>query len=709
MKTAVIGYPYIGVHLEWQELLEEFLGGELEEKYFEVEMHNFQLDQLSHQKQLGLDILTIGDFTYYSRMTDLMLMFHMMELSPNQSILENYRNFINSKSASAKQINWFSTMYKTNVPFYTGQPLALKHNFFLDQLKNVQQEIGVTPRLSIIGPFTFVRLTDGIPEKARMQYIEQVGLVYKEMLSQLAIEGLTDVQFEEPILTVSLTQKDLKELKFLYQIIHEQLPLEIMLTTYFESVLQLEELLKLPITGIGLDFVAGKQGNVSAIKKLDFSNKTLAVGIVNGQNIWKTDVTKAVQLIRELRNGCSPKELVLQTSTSLQFVPYSISNEPILLPALRNHLAFADEKIAELSEIKQHLIDQTYFRRKLSKNPISDIEKYRKNELIAEKIAQLQQQSFKRASANSRKKLQQLFLQLPKNPLTLVRLPETVTNQSSLSKESNERVINAILFQKQLGLDVFLYENHHSFQMVEECTKHIEGIFIPTNSFVVQTGHYCIKPPIVYGDLYNREGIFSNDAKIAQKLTDRKLKIKLPGPMMMLQYTFLREDIDEVVVQQQMALILQQELIELEKMGIYIIQIEEFSIFQQLPFRKMQQKEALSKAVQVMNIMTTAVRDTTQIHLHLYYEDIKGFSKYLLEMNGDVYVIENMPEQQSGLHMKSYPIETSAVINALEMDNLFHIESRENPTQWITLDISAKELNRKKVMQHISMLQNLKS
>lgn len=365
MKTAVIGYPYIGQNREWKRITEAFWKEQLSLESYEQEMKNLRLAQLHQQQNLGLDVLTVGDFTYYDRMLDLAIMFNMIPSRYDRLSLKHQLTAYFAMARGAENVvacemtKWFNTNYHYIVPEYEGQQLTLQHNVYAQYIQEAIEAFGMTPRVTIIGPFTFYKLTKGVGQEQKQHYIQQLVKVYKELLQSLEASGATSIQLEEPSLTKDLTSEDIALVQHFYHQILKGLTVESICTTYFEALSNYETMINLPVDGFGLDFVHGKNENLAALKKFGFpKDKVLYAGIINGRDIWRAELQKQLALVAEIRSYVPFSPIHLQTSCSLQHVPVTTAGENGIVPELLNALAFANEKITELQMIKGKILQQ---------------------------------------------------------------------------------------------------------------------------------------------------------------------------------------------------------------------------------------------------------------------------------------------------------------------------------------------------------------
>lgn len=721
MKTAIMGYPYIGKNREWETIVEDFCQQRLTEQAFYMHMQELQLNHVANQHGAGLDVLTIGDFTYYDRLLDLAWMFNLVPRRfCHLTGLATYFAMARGEEA-CQSSKWFTTNYQHVVPEFDGQAVHLVHNPFVEQVLQVKKRFGKIPRVTLIGPYTFIQLTKGVTKETHRLFVAQMIAVYRQLLMALQEVGVEWVQLEEPALTKDLRKVDLVVMQEIYEQMSAELSIKIMLTTYFEGVQKLREFMKLPVAGFGIDFTLGYEENMEQLSLLQFpKNKVLALGIIDGQNIWRSNLAEAVDKITYVEQSCRPQEIWLQSSCHLQHVPVTKEAETQLFSELYEALSFADEKLAELVLLKNiteqqsvlHLLKMNENEQQLQKLLMHPS---RKKSHVATQLAKLTGKDFKRVSScTRRKRLQQLFLELPNYPTTIVKgFPQSekmqrlrlLWQQGELTKEQygegkKQEIERHILLQQKIGLDVFLYEQVERASMVELLADKLEGMTLTQRGWVVSHGTRCNKPPILYGDVDWTEPIIVQDTKLAQKKTYKPLKCKLTGPTTLLNWSFVRDDVAKQQVLMQVALALRTEIKALEGVGVYIIQVDEPALVETLPLRKQKQRTSIQHSIEAFKLATAVVRDTTQIHANLSYCECKNFKKVIGAIDVDVLSVEasnQEPRFLAHLQQKAYKFGIGLGVgevtqNMATRDNLIDVlKSRSllvaKEQFWITPDI----------------------
>ncbi|MGE7836573.1 5-methyltetrahydropteroyltriglutamate--homocysteine S-methyltransferase [Viridibacillus arvi] len=668
MKSTVIGYPYIGPNREWKKTIEAFWSKEISEQQFEVQMKEYRLANIQVQLDAKIDLVTVGDFTYYDRMLDLAAMFGIIPARYNWNSdlvsLETYYAMArgNQSAPASEMTKWFNTNYHYIVPEYEGQTLKLLDNkplrYYLEAKENFNAELKPT----IIGPGTFYFLTKEVATQNKPSYLLQLINVYSQMLSELSAAGAKWIQIEEPILSTSLSKEDMKIISEIYEQLNTaNYASNLLLQTYFESAEWYEELIKLPVAGIGLDFVHGLEENVSNIKKYGFPNdKVLAAGIINGRDIWITPLQQSFKLLIELESLVSPDHLWIQPSCSLMHVPVSLTAETKLPKELYENLAFANEKLQELAILKNALTNnrdanQEAFERNRLTRELLNSSSVRQQEEVQKNIKRLNEIQITRQSEYAiRKDRQQKLLQLPDFPTTTIgSFPQTAEvkrNRSQLKKELIDKeqhdnfikneIKKWIAYQEKLELDVLVHGEFERTDMVEYFGEKLVGFAFTEKAWVVSYGSRCVKPPIIYGDVRWEKPMTLDETVYAQSLTTKPVKGMLTGPITILNWSFVRDDVPRSIVAQQIALALRKEIEALETAGIRIIQVDEPALREGLPLKASKHDAYLDWSIDAFKLATSGVEDETQIHTHMCYCEFNDFIEPIRALDADVISIE---------------------------------------------------------------------
>jgi len=686
VTSTVVGYPYIGAKREWKRTLEKFWKNEITEEQFEAELKYLRIDRLKHQQALGLQFITVGDFTKYDRMLDLATMFNLIpkryEVLENPTANETYYAMARGAKevVACEMTKWYNTNYHYIVPEYEGQSLTLNGNYILDQFVEAKNELGIIGKPTIIGPYTFVDLAKGYDEKTRATFLLQLVPLYSQIIKELVIAGADWIQVEEPSLTKNLAEEEVLIVEELYKQIHEAIPeAKILVQTYFEALASFERLSRLPVAGMGLDFVHGGKENIKALQKHGFpQNKTLSLGIINGRDIWSTNLAEAVSTISAVKQLSNVDDIWISSSCNLQHVPVSKKVEQNLPQELYNHLAFADEKIKEIAHITYYIEKGTWLKEGIVANSLQAIEALaihpiRKNKVVADALNQLTAQDFTRkVPFAERQQIQKEALQLPHYPTTtigsfpqsqLVKKTRAAWRKKEITDEQYAQFVNDetarwIQIQEEIGLDVLVHGEFERTDMVEYFGEHLTGFAFTDFAWVVSYGSRCVKPPIIYGDVEWTHSMTVKEVVEAQQLTNKYVKGMLTGPITILNWSFVRNDIPRQEVAYQIGLALRKEVAALEAAGIKIIQVDEPALREGLPLRKENWTEYLIWAVDAFKLATSSVATDSQIHTHMCYCEFNDFIDSIRALDADVISLETSRSHGELIHsLKTNPYE----------------------------------------------------
>ncbi|GED62762.1 5-methyltetrahydropteroyltriglutamate--homocysteine S-methyltransferase [Lysinibacillus sp. FSL M8-0216] len=666
--STLIGYPYIGDDREWKKALEAFWRQERTEEDFQETLKSIRLSRIEKQLQSGIDMVTVGDFTLYDRMLDTALMFGLVPKRFNwqggRVDLHTYYSVArgNHSAVASEMTKWFNTNYHYIVPEYEGQPLQLTENKVLADFLEAKEAFGIIAKPTLIGPYTFYKLTKGYNKLTQVEYLLALLPLYAQIIQELVDAGAQWIQLEEPSLVTTLDSAERKLVQEIYAQLATTVPAaKLMLQTYFEALCSYETLITLPVQGFGLDFVHGYKGNMESLRKFGFpQDKVLAIGIVNGRDIWRSNLAEANATIQAIEKLSDAKELWIQPSSSLQHVPISTSLEKKLDPVLKQALAFADEKIEELIELTKYRKNQDGTLRHNFSASMKAIEalknhSIRQNKIIQQAAQSLSTKDFERHNDFSqRQKIQQQALGLPLFPTTTIgsfpQSDEVKRNRNAwrkkqLSNEDYEAFIELetkrwIHLQEDLDMDVLVHGEFERTDMVEYFGEKLTGFAFTEKAWVVSYGSRCVKPPIIYGDVAWSSAITVKESAYAQSLTKRFVKGMLTGPVTILNWSFVRDDISRKDVAYQIALALRREVEALEAAGISIIQVDEPALREGLPLRKEEWGAYLDWAVNAFKLATSSVKDETQIHTHMCYCEFNDFIEPISALDADVISIE---------------------------------------------------------------------
>ncbi|EQB37555.1 hypothetical protein M948_03120 [Virgibacillus sp. CM-4] len=664
--SSNLGYPRIGEKREWKRALEKFWKGEITEAQLISETDQIRLQSLKKQKDIGVDLIPVGDFSFYDHVLDTSVMFGIVpdrfNYQGGKVDLETYFAIARgTKDAVASEITkWFNTNYHYIVPELDNSKPTLTENRPLTFYQEAKEKLGIDGKPVLLGPITYLHLAKGYRKENLLELIDTFVPLYVQILEELQAAGASWIQIDEPIFGTQLDQSILLKAEQVYQQFAEAAPnLKIILQTYFEQVIHYQAISNFPVHAIGLDFVHGN--TLELIEQYGFpSNKVLAAGIINGRNVWKADLEERLSFLESIRPYVSTDQIILQPSSSLLHVPVTKKLEEKLNNDIKAGLSFADEKLTEIvtltngwnngkikitNAIKENRVERQQFIRASS----------RSNEQVKQALATLTASDAVRDSSFAERiKQQQTKLNLPLLPTTTIgSLPQTavvrqtrtkwrkgdITNQE-YDQFIKENIRKWIAIQEELGLDVLVHGEFERTDMVEYFGEKLNGFDVTEFGWVQSYGSRCVKPPLIYGDVSFNKPMTVKESVYAQSLTKKPVKGMLTGPVTILNWSFVHEDVARFTVQNQIAFALRKEVQVLEENGIQIIQVDEPALREGLPLDERKWKGYLEAAVYAFGLATSGVTNSTQIHTHMCYSEFQDIYDTIDALDADVISIE---------------------------------------------------------------------
>ena len=670
MKKSIIAFPRIGSNRELKFALEKYFRKEISEAELQIVAKELRLESWKSQKEAGIDYPISNDFSFYDQTLDLSIAlgviperYKKLKLNELDTLFALARGFQDEENdVKARPMKkWFNTNYHYIVPEISKETV-IKANF--SKLLNEYQEAktaGFETRPTIIGPYTFLILADylsGVTEDAILSDLIGAYTILFDQLNNLGGEWL---QIEEPALVLDQTEEEQQLFIKIYQeLLKNKNKLRVLLQTYFGDLRNsYQEIIKLDFDGIGLDFVEGRE-SVKQVQKYGFpKNKLLFAGVVNGKNIWRNHYQKTLSLLKDLGNI---DNIVINTSCSLQHVPVTTENETKLSKEILNHFAFAKEKLVEVSEISEIYVKKNTSL--LDKNiALFDKNRVQENIQLKQKIIHLTDKDFIRTPSLVERRADQIkALNLPLLPTTTIgSFPQTPEIRKSrlqykrgeLSKSDyeaflEEKIKECLELQENIGLDVLVHGEFERNDMVEYFGEQLDGYIFTQKAWVQSYGTRCVKPPIVWGDITRPQAMTVRWSAYAQSQTSKPVKGMLTGPVTILNWSFPREDISLKESTLQLALAVQEEVLDLEKSGVKIIQIDEAALREKLPLRRSDwYSEYLDWAIPAFRLVHSKVKAETQIHTHMCYSEFEDIIPSIDAMDADVISFEASRSQLS--------------------------------------------------------------
>ena len=559
-----------------------------------------------------------------------------------------------------------------------------------------------------IWPFTLLKLIRFTGQTQLSDVQEDFVKAYSEILSVLATEEVAWLQLDEPGLVFDLTESDIHLFKAIYTaLLPQKQTVKVLLQTYFGDVRDVySDLIQLDFDGIGLDFVEGRK-TAELIQTHGFpADKKLFAGVVNGKNIWRNDYQKTLEILQTL-----PKDsLIISTSCSLQHVPYTVSAEPELPQDILRHFAFAEEKLLELKDLND-IFYHGQVDSLTANQALFASERYQGNQAVQAKVAALGEADFTRTPTFAqREAIQKDIFQLPKLPTTTIgSFPQTAdVRKNRLSYKrgditkaaydtfNQEKTKEWIKWQEAVGFDILVHGEFERNDMVEYFGEKLDGYVFTKNAWVQSYGTRCVKPPIVWGDIARVQPLSVADSVYAQSLTDKPLKGMLTGPVTILNWSFPREDISLKASTLQIALAIQEEVLDLEQNGIKIIQIDEAALREKLPLRQTDwNSEYLDWAIPAFRLVHAKVAPETQIHTHMCYSEFTDIIPAIDAMDADVISFEASRSDLSildALQANGFRTQSGPGVYDIHSPRIPSVEEIQNVIRQILTKVPAEKL-----------------
>jgi 5-methyltetrahydropteroyltriglutamate--homocysteine methyltransferase len=662
VRTLINGFPRIGENRELKKSLENYWAHKVPFDEVEDTARVLREKHWRLQKDLSVDFISSNDFSLYDNMLDTMVMLNAIPERFAGIADKNERYFAmargNGNAAAMEMTKWFNTNYHFIVP-----ELSEKIVFQLDPEKIVSEyrearDMGVTTKINIIGPLTFLGLSKTNDGSGSFKYLHKILPVYKQLLEEIAkLDESVYVQFDEPAFVKNPSDKILSLIQETYgELALVSSRIKIIVTSYFEHAAEaVKPLCDTPIWGIGLDFLYGKRN----FEGLEYAaSKNIVAGIVDGRNIWRGDLSASLELLERIHKVIPKEQIIVSTSCSLLHSPYSVKKEPD--SPIKQYLAFACEKVEEVS-----LLAKLFSSDCLSETEKSLLEENKGNLLSGSNAALAKSDTAKDRPVRPGKEvrdgtykersiIQRDRLNLPLLPTTTIgSFPQTaelrkarsdyrkgVISEAGYENEIKKYIDNCVAFQEEVGLDVLVHGEPERNDMVEYFGELLEGFHFTKNGWVQSYGSRCVKPPVIFGDISRPEPMTVKWISYAQSKTKKPMKGMLTGPVTILNWSFVRNDIPRSAVARQIARSLSDEVADLRKAGIKIIQVDEAAFREGYPLRKENTDEYEQWALEAFRLAVSTADVSTQIHTHMCYSEFNDIIKTIEAMDADVLTIE---------------------------------------------------------------------
>jgi 5-methyltetrahydropteroyltriglutamate--homocysteine methyltransferase len=661
--ATVTGSPRIGPRRELKRATEGYWAGRTSRAELENVAATLRRDTWSQLAAAGLDSVPVNTFSYYDQVLDTAVLLGALPDRVQQVSDDLDRYFAAARGTEditpLEMTKWFDTNYHYIVPeIGPDTKFSLHPEKVLAELKEAHDQ-GIPARPVIIGPITFLLLSKAVNGAgAPVERIDELIPLYSELLRLLAENGAAWVQLDEPVLVTDIYADAAALAERVYTALGsvDKRPAISVVTYFGDAGTALPALARTPVEAIGVDLVRGSADSIASIPEL--ANKTLVAGIVNGRNIWRTDLEAALGRLASLLGSAAA--VAVSTSCSTLHVPYSLEPETDLDDALRSWLAFGAEKVHEVAALARALRD--------GRDAVADeiaasnaaVESRRSdprlhNDQVRARIDSIATSGgTERGPAAQRREAQNERLHLPPLPTTTIgSYPQTSVirkaraafrsgeiDQGEYETRMKKEIADVIKLQEDLGLDVLVHGEPERNDMVQYFAEQLDGFFATQNGWVQSYGSRCVRPPILYGDVLRTHPMTVEWITYAQSLTDKPVKGMLTGPVTILAWSFVRDDQPLADTANQVALAIRDETVDLQSAGIAVIQVDEPALRELLPLRDADKQAYLDWAVGAFRLATSGVLDSTQIHTHLCYSEFGEVIGAIADLDADVTSIE---------------------------------------------------------------------
>ncbi|MCK3843348.1 5-methyltetrahydropteroyltriglutamate--homocysteine S-methyltransferase [Pseudomonas sp. W15Feb34] len=730
-----LGFPRIGRDRELKKAQEAFWKGELDEAGLRAVGSDLRKTHWALQKQAGIELLPAGDFAWYDQVLTHSLMFGVIpeRFRPADGHATLHTLFAMARGVSdnccggahaQEMTKWFDTNYHYLVPeFSADQQFHLGWDQLFEEVKEAR-DLGHTVKPVVIGPLTYLWLGKAKGDAFdKLDLLERLLPLYGQIFQRLADLGVEWVQIDEPILVLDLPQDWKNAFERAYNLIQRD-PLKKLVATYFGG---LEENLglaaNLPVDGLHIDLVRAPEQYPTILDRLP-AYKVLSLGVVNGRNVWRCDLEKALATLQHAHEKLGDR-LWVAPSCSLLHSPVDLGREDKLDAELKSWLAFAVQKCEEVALLAQ-AVDQPEapaVLAALAESRAVQVARQASTRIhkpaVQARVAAITEQDSQRQSPFAQRiEKQRAGLNLPLLPTTTIgSFPQTASirlarqsykagklSEAEYVEAMHSEIKHAVQVQENLGLDVLVHGEAERNDMVEYFAEQLDGYAFTRFGWVQSYGSRCVKPAVIFGDLSRPKAMTVEWIRYAQGLTDKVLKGMLTGPVTMLMWSFPREDVSREVQARQLALAIRDEVVDLEAAGIKIVQIDEAAFREGLPLRQAQWQHYLDWATEVFRLCACGVRDETQIHTHMCYSEFNDVIESIAAMDADVITIETSRSDMELLDAFEafdypndigpgvYDIHSPRVPDVSQMANLLRKAAKRIPAErlWVNPDCGLK-------------------
>lgn len=665
-----LGFPRIGVKRELKKATESYWKGETGEAELLAAGKEIRKTHWLMQKDAGLDMVPVGDFSFYDQVLDLTALVGAIPARYGFTgcVVDMPTYFAmargNDTITAMEMTKWFDTNYHYIVPeFSKGMDFKLSSSKIFDEIEEAKA-LGITPRPVLVGPVTYLSLGKAKDGSDPLALLSKLLPVYSEILAQFKSQGVEWVQIDEPILAMDLTSTQKEALKTSCAALSTS-GVKICLTTYFEGLRDNEEFaLSLPFDALHIDLKRAPNQLESVLKHFP-AGKVLSLGLVDGRNIWKTNLRAALNIAQKAADKLGSENVLVAPSCSMMHAPIDLDFEIKLDDQLKSWMAFGKQKLGEISAIARGINEgESVIANLLAASDAVAHDRSTSprihNSDVKSRMAHLKPEMFERKSDFvERRQAQQISLGLPVFPTTSIgsfpQTPEIRQARAAFKKGEmsaadyevamKHEIEQVVRFQEEVDIDVLVHGEPERNDMVEYFGEQLQGYCFSQNGWVQSYGSRYVKPPIIFGDVSRPKPMTVEWSVYAQSLTDRPMKGMLTGPITMLFWSFVRDDQPRSETCKQIALAIRDEVLDLEKGGIKVIQIDEPAIREGLPLRREDWEHYLDWAVDSFRLSSSSVEDSTQIHTHMCYSEFNDIIDSIAELDADAISIETSRSQ----------------------------------------------------------------
>lgn len=670
-KSASLGFPRIGAFRELKKAVEGYWKGNLNKDELltigaQIRKNNWQL-----QQNAGISYIPSNDFSYYDHILDMITTVgaipERFAFNGGNVDLDLYFSMARGLQKDGVDVvamemtKWFDTNYHYIVPeFSKNQEFKFSSNKIIEQYEEAKS-LGIETRPTIIGPVSFLLLGKMVDNSQRWELIDSLLAIYEQIFAKLIEAGVKDIQIDEPYLDTNLTE----EVQALYKDVYKRIKgfagdVNVHLATYFDDLADnAQTAFELDVDSVHIDLVRAPNQLENALNLLK-DNQSISLGLVDGRNIWINDLEASSNIAKHVASKIGSDRVIIAPSCQLLHTPVDLNSEKDLDVDIKSWLSFATQKLAEINAISKvansdqsEVIDLLNANKKA--NESRKISSKIHNNDVKKRAANIDESVLNRKSSyDVRKNIQKDFIPLPQLPTTTIgSFPQTKEvrkyradfkagriNQEEYDSFLAKETTKTVKFQEDIGLDVLVHGEFERNDMVEYFGEQLNGFTFTKFGWVQSYGSRCVKPPIIFGDVSRDSAMTVKWSSYAQSLTDKVMKGMLTGPITILQWSFVRNDQPRKDTATQIAFAIRDEVIDLERAGIKIIQIDEAALREGLPIRKENWKEYLKWAVDAFRVSASGVDDKTQIHTHMCYSEFNDIIEAIADMDADVISIE---------------------------------------------------------------------